>query len=112
MRDVVGPLVESDRGSRAAFASEVRQALSCQPRQLPSRYFYDELGLALFEAICRLPWYAIARTETALLARHGADILATVEPLGQVVELGSGGYDLAHFGRAQGTGSACPAHRG
>ena len=41
----------------AQFASDVQYYLQQQPRQLPSRYFYDDLGSALFDAICRLPWY-------------------------------------------------------
>ena len=56
----------------AQFASDVRYYLSQQPRQLPSRYFYDDLGSALFDAICRLPWYGVTRAELRLLARHGA----------------------------------------
>ena len=36
------------------------------------RYLYDALGSALFDAICRLPWYRITRAETRLLARARA----------------------------------------
>jgi uncharacterized SAM-dependent methyltransferase len=70
------------------FADDVRDYLQRKPRQLPSRYFYDELGSALFEAICRLPWYRITRAETALLAAHARDILAPLtRPVG-LAELG------------------------
>ena len=48
--------------SRAAFAEDVAFYLTQSPRQLPSRYLYDDLGSSLFEAICRLPWYRIAKT--------------------------------------------------
>jgi dimethylhistidine N-methyltransferase len=75
------------------FASDVHYYLSLQPRQLPSRYFYDALGSALFEAICELPWYPITRAERALLARHGREILARVDPLAMLVELGPGSGD-------------------
>ena len=54
--------------ARDRFAAEVREYLLRSPRQLPSKYFYDALGSALFEAICRLPWYRIARAEERLLA--------------------------------------------
>jgi dimethylhistidine N-methyltransferase len=60
------------------------------PRQLPSRYLYDALGSALFEAICRLPWYRITRAEERLLQEHGADVLRRLAPLSTIVELGSG----------------------
>ena len=86
---------------REAFATDVREYLARAPRQLPSKYFYDELGSSLFEAICRLPWYRITRAESALLARHAEEIVA---PLGRpltVAELGCGSGDkLAIFAGA------------
>ena len=50
--------------SRAQFANDVGYYLNQRPRQLPSRYLYDELGSALFDAICQLPWYGLTRAET------------------------------------------------
>lgn len=75
------------------FAADVRYYLSLTPRQLPSRYLYDDLGSALFEAICRLPWYRITRAEQRLLDMHGAAILTTAQPLATVIELGPGSGD-------------------
>ena len=72
------------------FAADVAFYLNQTPRQLPSRYLYDALGSSLFDAICHLPWYGITRAETAMLAEYGADILAAVQPLARIVELGSG----------------------
>jgi L-histidine Nalpha-methyltransferase len=72
------------------FATDVEYYLSQQPRQLPSRYFYDALGSALFEAICRLPWYGITRAELRLIERHGRAILRHLDPLARLVELGPG----------------------
>ncbi len=74
----------------AQFAADVQYYLTQDPRQLPSRYFYDELGSALFEAICRLPWYRITRSESRLLAAHGSAIMRLAEPVAAIVELGSG----------------------
>src|SRR5581483_9497766 len=71
------------------FASDVDYYLAQDPRQLPSRYFYDALGSALFEAICALPWYGVTRAETDLLAAHGAEI-AEAGPFSTLVELGPG----------------------
>jgi len=71
------------------FASDVQYYLSLEPRQLPSRYFYDALGSALFEAICELPWYRITRAEMRLLAAH-ARAIAGDWPFSTVVELGPG----------------------
>jgi dimethylhistidine N-methyltransferase len=74
----------------ASFAEDVRNGLGARPYQLSPRYFYDDLGSALFEAICRLPEYYLTRVERDLLATYGGQIAAALgEPL-EVVELGSG----------------------
>lgn len=74
----------------AQFAADVQFYLSQEPRQLPSRYLYDALGSALFEAICRLPWYRITRAERRLLAAHGQDLSGRMASASGIVELGSG----------------------
>ena len=73
-----------------AFAEDVAHSLTQSPRQLPCRYLYDDLGSALFEAICRLPWYRIARTEQSLLQAHADAIFGLLQPISTVVELGPG----------------------
>jgi len=90
----------------AKFAADVRYYLSLTPRQLPSRYLYDALGSALFEAICHLPWYGITRAESRLLETHAKDIFAQVESLSTIVELGPGSGEklrlLLHEGAPEG----------
>jgi dimethylhistidine N-methyltransferase len=78
------------RDAVAAFAGDVRYYLQLQPRQLPSRYLYDDLGSALFDAICRLPWYPLTEAELRLLSSRGADIMSHLDPLTRIVELGAG----------------------
>jgi L-histidine Nalpha-methyltransferase len=72
------------------FAEDVRAGLLRQPKRVPPRWFYDALGSALFEAICRLPWYRITRSETALLRRHAAAIVAAAGESSSFLELGAG----------------------
>src|SRR2546430_4191837 len=86
------PSVASEPAAAAAkeFAADVEYYLALQPRQLPSRYLYDALGSALFEAICQLPWYRITRAELRLIEHHGAAILRHLDPLTTLVELGPG----------------------
>jgi len=72
------------------FASDVEYYLTQEPRQLPSRYLYDALGSALFDAICELPWYPVTRAELGLLEAHGRAIFARTTPLSRIVELGPG----------------------
>lgn len=78
------------------FARDVEYYLTLEPRQLPSRYLYDALGSALFDAICELPWYRITRAELGLLDKYGREILAHATSLPglpgllRIVELGPG----------------------
>lgn len=74
----------------ADFAADVRHYLSLRPRQLPSRYLYDALGSALFDAICVLPWYPVTRAEMRLLDAHGHEVLSGADAPAEVVELGAG----------------------
>jgi dimethylhistidine N-methyltransferase len=87
-----GGTVESAhaRKSREQFATDAGYYLRLDPRQLPSRYLYDALGSALFEAICRLPWYPLTRAEARLLQTHGREIFEASPPVSTIVELGPG----------------------
>jgi dimethylhistidine N-methyltransferase len=75
------------------FAADVVRDLQRQPKQLQARYLYDPLGSSLFDAICRLPWYRITRSEAKLLCRHAREIAACLsrrERDVSLVELGCG----------------------
>ncbi len=74
----------------ATFAEDVRAGLGVRPMSLSPKYFYDDLGSALFEAITRLPEYYLTRIERDLLATYGAEIAATVGAPLELLELGSG----------------------
>jgi dimethylhistidine N-methyltransferase len=81
----------SNRSFIAEFAADVRRDLALEPKQLQSKYLYDALGSSLFEAICRLPWYRITRSESRLLARNADAIVSVLgEDGGTIVELGCG----------------------
>ena len=75
---------------RDRLAEDVRRGLGLSQKQLPARYFYDALGSQLFEAICELPEYRIARAERGLLAVHAATIGAGLASPVTLVELGGG----------------------
>ena len=72
------------------IAGDVLRGLSSSPKRLPSKYFYDQRGSELFEAITCQPEYYLTRIELALLSDRGADIAAAVGPRAHVVEPGSG----------------------
>jgi L-histidine Nalpha-methyltransferase len=81
------------KDARAAFARDVSHGLSASPKQLFPKYFYDELGSELFDAICLLPEYYLTRAENEILARHADEIIAaaaTDDARLSLFELGSG----------------------
>ena len=74
----------------ATFAEDVRAGLGSRPMSLSPKYFYDDLGSALFEAITRLPEYYLTRIERDLLATYAGDIVAQLDGPLELIELGSG----------------------
>ncbi|MBV9552518.1 MAG: L-histidine N(alpha)-methyltransferase, partial [Alphaproteobacteria bacterium] len=73
-----------------SFRDAVLAGLSAAPKSLPCKFFYDERGSALFDAICEVPEYYLTRTELAILETHAADVAARIGPHCRLVELGSG----------------------
>lgn len=69
------------------FACEVRNGLLKPQKELPSKYLYDDLGSALFDAITVLPEYGLTRADQRVLDRCAREI-----PLefASVAEFGSG----------------------
>ncbi|MGJ5818765.1 L-histidine N(alpha)-methyltransferase [Paludibaculum fermentans] len=72
------------------FASDVRSGLAKPRKELPSKYFYDALGSALFEAICLLPEYGLTRADERVLSRNTREIVGRIPHPVLVSELGSG----------------------
>lgn len=73
----------------AIMAAEVREGLTAPERWLPCKYFYDDRGSALFDAITTLPEYYQTRTEERLLETIADEVIDIVKP-SELVELGSG----------------------
>ncbi len=84
------------------FALDVAEGLSLHSqKKISPKYFYDDLGSALFEAITLLPEYGLTRAGERLLKAHASDILSTTGSLAAVAELGSGsGSKTRHILRA------------
>jgi len=73
------------------FSADVRESLTkAGQRELPSKYLYDEVGSALFEAICVLPEYGLTRADARLLEKYAREIVGRLPLPIQVAELGSG----------------------
>jgi dimethylhistidine N-methyltransferase len=68
----------------------VLAGLLTHPKTLPSKYLYDAEGSRLFEQICDLPEYYVARTELALLRSAAPEIAESLPRGAALVEFGSG----------------------
>lgn len=73
------------------FALDVAEGLGAPGQKyINPRYFYDDLGSVLFEAITLLPEYGLTRADERLLKNHASDIAAAVGSISSIAELGSG----------------------
>jgi len=78
---------------RAEVTGELEAAVSAllaTPARIAPKYFYDDLGCALYGAICRLPEYYPTRTEIELFREHRSEIAKAVGSGRQFVDLGAG----------------------
>ena len=72
------------------LSEDVLAGLALPQKSIPPKYFYDEQGCRLFEAICELPEYYLTRTEMAILHGNIAEIAQFIGPEAQLIEFGSG----------------------
>src|SRR5262249_60192530 len=72
------------------FASDVLSGLSAPQKWLAPKYFYDERGSQLFEAITELKEYYPTRCELAILREHKADIADVFGPKTALSAVGTG----------------------
>jgi dimethylhistidine N-methyltransferase len=78
----------------STFAVDIEDGLSRYPKQLSSKYFYDERGDLLFQEIMAMPEYYLTNCEHEIFATQKADILAA---------LGDRPFDLIELGAGDGT---------
>jgi dimethylhistidine N-methyltransferase len=79
-----------DKTQDKVFYADVVAGLSLPLKAIPPKYFYDERGSELFDAICDVPEYYPTRTEAALLARIAPDLTKALTGFDHLVEYGSG----------------------
>jgi len=70
--------------------ADVIAGLGKRPRELPTRYLYDERGSQLFEKICESDEYYLTRTELEIMSRHAGEMAAVIGPRALLIEPGSG----------------------
>src|SRR5207247_7801506 len=72
------------------FSEDVLAGLALPQKSIPPKYFYDEQGCRLFEAICELPEYYLTRTEMAILRGNIAEMEQFIGREYQLMDFGSG----------------------
>ena len=75
---------------RDHMREEVLRGLSAPHKSLPCKYFYDQRGSELFDAICELPEYYLTRTELGIMGAHIGEMAAALGPEVLLLEPGSG----------------------
>ena len=69
---------------------EILEGLSRAPKKISPKFFYDERGSKLFEAICELPEYYPTRTEIAIMREQVGEMAEAIGPRPHVIEFGIG----------------------
>src|SRR3954447_9785637 len=70
---------------------EIRRGLLREGQKtLPTRFLYDDVGSALFDAITALPEYGLTRADLRLLKRFAGEISSFCPDTSTIAELGSG----------------------
>jgi len=69
---------------------DVLAGLRASPKTLPSKYFYDEAGSRLFDAITELDAYYPTRTEMGIMADYIGEMVYAIGERALLVEYGSG----------------------
>lgn len=77
---------------RASLEADVLKGLASTPKELPPKWFYDDRGSELFDAITRLPEYYPTEAERSILRDRAGEIVETADT-DTLVELGSGTSD-------------------
>ena len=76
--------------ARDDFRADVLAGLAANPKSIPPKYFYDEAGCRLFEAICQQPEYVLTRTEMELMRDNMPEIAAAISAIDCIIEPGAG----------------------
>ena len=90
-RFAIDVLIDDDDRLEMLHA-EARRGLTRRPKELPPKWFYDQRGSALFDAITGLPEYYLTRRERSILRAHAGEI-AALPRARTLIELGSGTSD-------------------
>lgn len=75
---------------QAVELARLKDGLCARPAYIEPKYFYDELGCALYAAICQLDEYYPTRTERGIFQQYRQEITDALGKVGTFVDLGAG----------------------
>ena len=78
-----------DKTFHSEIVKDILKGLTASQKFIPSKYFYDAYGSALFGKICSLTEYYPTRTEVSILNQAAPSIMDSFQR-GDLIELGSG----------------------
>jgi L-histidine Nalpha-methyltransferase len=93
---VRAPLRADGKPANLRMLAEVAEGLSAPQKELSPKYFYDQRGSELFEAITRLPEYYPTRTERALLEGWMPELMLELGTR-TLIELGAGNAEKSRI---------------
>ncbi len=83
-------IIDRLQSDHAAEMLRLKACLRATPATIEPKYFYDEMGCALYGAICQLQEYYPTRTERRIFQQHRAAIADAVGRVDTFVDLGAG----------------------
>jgi L-histidine Nalpha-methyltransferase len=89
-------LLTRESAADPRMLADVAEGLSLPQKELSPKYFYDQRGSELFEAITRLPEYYPTRTERALLEGWMPELMAQLGTR-TLIELGAGNAEKSRI---------------
>ena len=89
-KTAVSPCHHDTISWRSQFLRDVVHGLDQIHKRIPCKYFYDEIGSALFDEICELDEYYLTRTELAILQTKASEMAGAIGEDCVFIELGSG----------------------
>ena len=87
--------MDEGRPKAGSFLRDVIEGLSADRKTLSSKYFYDEIGDALFQQIMDLPEYYLTKSELEVFTTYKGDLL-------ELFAAGGKAFDLIEFGAGDG----------
>ncbi len=87
---------DSTQQKQNTFAEDILAGLSDEPKNLSSKYFYDDEGSRLFQEIMKLPEYYLTRSEDEIFRKQTDEIF-------KAFDAEKSEFDLIELGAGDGT---------